>query len=296
MTPNMKAKSNLLFMVVLLVFNSTLAQVGVGTTNPDSAAALDISATNKGLLPPRMTGTERDNISKPPAGLIVVCSNCGNYGEMQVYNGERWTNITGGDPVSHLITSANGKEWMDRNLGANRVATSVRDADAYGDLYQWGRAADGHEDRTSGTYDGDNNGFPTTATASGAWDGKFITASSSPEDWLGSNQNDNLWQGVNGTNNPCPQGFRVPSAAEWDAERKSWSSNNRNGAYKSPLKLPWAGRRKKDGGIHHVDSRGFLWTSTVDGTKARQIFFDLNNSSVGSKGRAFGKSVRCIKN
>ena len=33
------------------------------------------------------------------------------------------------------VTSANGKVWMDRNLGASRVAISSTDTSAYGDLY-----------------------------------------------------------------------------------------------------------------------------------------------------------------
>ena len=35
--------------------------------------------------------------------------------------------------------------WMDRNLGARRVATAVDDVFSYGNYYQWGRPADGHE-------------------------------------------------------------------------------------------------------------------------------------------------------
>lgn len=42
------------------------------------------------------------------------------------------------------VTSA-GQVWMDRNLGASRVAISSADSLAYGDLYQWGRGTDGHE-------------------------------------------------------------------------------------------------------------------------------------------------------
>ena len=48
------------------------------------------------------------------------------------------------------VTSA-GQVWMDRNLGAARVAQSVDDYFAHGFLYQWGRLADGHEDRGSDT-------------------------------------------------------------------------------------------------------------------------------------------------
>lgn len=44
------------------------------------------------------------------------------------------------------ITSAEtGRVWLDRNLGASQVCTSLDDEACYGDYYQWGRAADGHE-------------------------------------------------------------------------------------------------------------------------------------------------------
>ena len=46
-------------------------QVGVNTYNPDASAALDITSTTGGLLPPRMTTTQRDDISPAAKGLIV---------------------------------------------------------------------------------------------------------------------------------------------------------------------------------------------------------------------------------
>ena len=53
-------------------------------------------------------------------------------------------------PVAEgTVTSAGGQVWMNRNLGASRVAVSSTDTAAYGDLYQWGRLDDGHESRTS---------------------------------------------------------------------------------------------------------------------------------------------------
>lgn len=86
------------------------------------------------------------------------------------------------------------KIWLDRNLGATQVATSSTDTNSYGDLYQWGRPSDGHQLRTSPAHDGDTLGKPSTATSSGAWDGKFITTSPvSPYDWL-SVQDNTLWQ------------------------------------------------------------------------------------------------------
>src|SRR5690554_5807238 len=198
-------------------------------------------------------------------------------GEMQYWNGTAWVTVAatenegatlqmiggvptwiGGTPPPPNVTNpTTGKTWMDRNLGASQVATSSTDAAAYGDLYQWGRAADGHESRTSVT-------TSTLATSDTPGHGNFITTNSSPNDWRNP-QNDNLWQGVSGTNNPCPSGYRLPTEAEWEAERTSWSSNNEAGAFASPLKLPVAGRRDfSDGTLGDVGSGGFYWSSTVD--------------------------------
>lgn len=45
--------------------------IGIGTTSPNSSAILDLSATTKGFLPPRMTESERLAISSPTIGLMV---------------------------------------------------------------------------------------------------------------------------------------------------------------------------------------------------------------------------------
>ncbi len=105
--------------------------------------------------------------------------------------------------IVDVTNPATGRIWMDRNLGATQVATSSTDTNSYGDLYQWGRRSDGHQCRTS----------PTTSTLSSIDQpahGSFIVAPNSPYDWR-SPQNNNLWQGVNGINNPCPSGYRFPT-------------------------------------------------------------------------------------
>ena len=181
-----------------------------------------------------------------------------------------------------------GQCWMDRNLGASQVATSSTDSAAYGDLYQWGRLKDGHESRTS----------LTTTTLSGSDNpghGSFITSSSSPYDWR-SPQNDNLWQGVSGTNNPCPSGFRLPTETEWEIERASWSSNNAAGAFNSSLKLVVAGYRYySNGSLSYVGSYGLYWSSTVIGINGRTFRFDSPDAYMYSSSRANGRSVRCLK-
>jgi uncharacterized protein (TIGR02145 family) len=186
------------------------------------------------------------------------------------------------------VISSTGKTWMDRNLGASQVATSSTDANSYGDLYQWGRGSDGHQCRTSAT-------TATLSSGDQPGHGDYITVSSAPNDWR-SPQNDNLWQGVNGVNNPCPSGYRLPAEAELDAERLSWSTNNAAGAFASPLKLPMAGQRSRvNGSISLVGSAGYYWSSMVSGTITGHIFFNSSGASMNTSSQASGRSVRCIK-
>lgn len=182
-----------------------------------------------------------------------------------------------------------GKIWMDRNLGASRVAQSSNDALAYGNLYQWGRDSDGHEQRTSGiTYQLSNSDTPGHSN--------FITPFQLPYDWRDP-MNNNLWQGADGINNPCPSGFRLPTDEEWEAERQSWSSNNSAGAFNSVLKLPVGGQRSSTNGmIFNEGSRGIYWSTTVSGTQARSLRINNDNALTYSNYRSDGYSVRCIRN
>ena len=197
-----------------------------------------------------------------------------------------------GDPaeIVDVMNPGTGVTWMDRNLGASQAATSSTDADAYGDLYQWGRGADGHQCRNSVT-------TTTLSSSDQPGNGDFITSNSGANwDWR-SPQNDDLWQGVNGVNNPCPIGYRVPTEAEWDAERASWAPNsNATGAINSPLKLPMAGYRLfSDGSLNTVGTLGIYWSSTVSSTNSRYFRFSSSDALFFPSFRASGYSVRCIK-
>jgi hypothetical protein len=95
-------------LVLITAANSQVySQNGVGINSSGVAAhpsaALDVSATNGGFLPPRMTATQRNAIANPANGLVVFCTNCGPFGgELQVYAGGMWRNYMLGSPAQPL--------------------------------------------------------------------------------------------------------------------------------------------------------------------------------------------------
>jgi hypothetical protein len=198
------------------------------------------------------------------------------------------------------VLGAEGKTWLNNNLGANYANTtkgafnpatqagSPTDTNAYGSLFQWGRGADGHEFRTSGNTAGP---IATPWTSS-----NFITNNSTPFDWR-TPQDNNLWQGVSGTNNPCPIGYRLPTETELDNQRLTWSVYTSSGAIASPLKLPLAGRRlNSPGSLSSVGSiGGYRSSSTNSSTTAHNLNFNSSTANMSPNNRANGFSVRCIK-
>ncbi len=87
-----------LFTLFVIISISTLkAQVGVGTNTPNASAALDVTSTTKGLLPPRMTAAQRVAISSPADGLVVYQTD--NTPGLYCYVNGAW------NPVNSGITS-----------------------------------------------------------------------------------------------------------------------------------------------------------------------------------------------
>ncbi|MFO7924350.1 MAG: FISUMP domain-containing protein [Bacteroidales bacterium] len=202
--------------------------------------------------------------------------------------GEDVTFTCGDEQVTYgTVSGKDGACWMDRNLGASRVASSRRDEEAFGNLYQWGRLADGHQyphsDTTSVISISDRPGH-----------GNFIISGSEPYDWRYP-PNDELWQGDGGINDVCPAGWRLPSSAEWQKEKNSWRKKNRRSAYYSPLKLPSAGLRANDGRIHDAGRRGYYWSSDIDHIYSLLLNFNRWSAVVNSGSRAGALSVRCIR-
>jgi|GEM_PF-1925326 len=115
-------KTFYLFFALMLVSAISFAQnVGINAdgSSPDGSAMLDVKSTNSGILIPRMTQAQRDDISSPATGLMVYQTN-GTPG-FYYYNGSAWTLIGTGsgsesDPVftaspANDITNTNISNW-----------------------------------------------------------------------------------------------------------------------------------------------------------------------------------------
>lgn len=244
--------------------------------------SLGLGISNKDLEKIK-TNSDNSVNKESSVGGVTTSSSAWSCGDIVTF-------IYNGAPVTYgtVFNSATNNCWLDRNLGATRVALSSTDFDAYGDLFQWGRLADGHQIRTS-------KATNTKSKTNVPGHGNFIASNSDLYDWL-SPQNNNLWQGVNGINNPCPTGFRIPTDTELEEEMESWISNNAAGAFSSPLKLTLAsGRSDGDNFTQDFGSFGFYWSSSVEGASSRGLFLTSDAAGLGSDGRQYGLTVRCTK-
>jgi uncharacterized protein (TIGR02145 family) len=207
------------------------------------------------------------------------------------------------------VTGADNRTWLSNNLGAHyanishpsfkptQQATSSSDDLAHGSLFQWGRAADGHELITwmNNSATPLNTSTPTPSTTDTAANALFITINAGNYDWRDS-QNNNLWQGVNGTNNPCPIGFRLPTSAEFANLVTLSSISSITTAANSALKLSAPGFRDNvNGGTYTSGTFTGYWTSSTSGTGAVRIIINSGGAFENTNYRALGHAVRCIK-
>ena len=291
----MKPYQFLTTILLFLIISNLSAQVGINTTTPDASAALDITSTTSGFLPPRMTETQRNVISTQAAGLMVYCIDCGDNGELQHFNGTSWVNMVGGiataGPPTSTVFIADGvsKVFLAHNLGAdNSEDPDIPVQVIHGNYYQWGSSTIVANASTAGD---PIVGWNITPAANGAWA-----------------------DGSKTENDPCPVGFRVPTKTQWqgvmDHNTASRTSNNawvagdtnfRSAIHWTPagsskkLTLPTAGYRDcSNGALRHRGNEGNYWSSTENDTYAYYLYFGSSNAKTFKNLLTYGFSVRCV--
>ena len=188
---NILKKSIYVFCLLFIVSLSLKAQVGIGTTNPNASAQLDVSSTTKGFLPPRMTFAQRNAIASPVQGLIIYCTDCVANGQIQVYNGNSWVYFDG-QPFSVRIGT---QVWMTENLNVatyrdGTLIPQVTDPNAWAGL-------------TTGAWCWYNNDSATYA----ATYGRLYN-----------------WYAVSDPRGLAPSGWKIPSIEDWRKLEKSVNS------------------------------------------------------------------------
>jgi uncharacterized protein (TIGR02145 family) len=307
---------------------TSIAQVGIGTTMPDASAALDITSTTAGLLPPRMSTAERNviNSGAPAVGLTIYNTDvkC-----LEFWNGSAWVCMfdntsTGIIPGNTTCTSA--------TISAT-PCTSGELASGINGGIRGNKYANG----ANGTYSVVEIGgqcwmqesIDVNPTESPTW------VNSSDVGWYGY-YNDNYQAAGEGTllqwsaamngatteraQGVCPTDWHIPSDCEWmylenslgmtiaEQQGTGWrnsgtvgsklSTLTANGTNSSGFTALLAGSRFTNGAFGNRGTFGYWWSSSE--TSATNAHYrSLHSSPAGvrrhSRNKAFGFSVRCLK-
>lgn len=265
----------------------------------NTRAKLEVRSTTKGMMLPRLTSAERATLEASlggtDAGLIVMDT---TRNTVVLWEGDMWRSIGGKgsffDPyIPHVgergylegdyimdrdstvygVVQSAGLLWLDRNLGAEST-TDI------GHYYQWGRRRDGHQDTASTTTAIVLNSKRNTPST-------FVTGSNA---WL-DYDDASAWMGVSAQENPCPDGWQVPTEVQLEALLPATGT----------LPIPKVdiventGQRQRSGTMSLADV--FFWTSnSIDQDNARMV--SINNTANlitdFSASKSIGASIRCV--
>jgi len=205
-----------------------------------------------------------------------------------------------------------GTVWAPVNCGYE-PATADYNGYPYGKLYQWGRKyGQGYS-----TYDATEPEIvegPVMPSVGKSEDNKnvFYRVTTGPYDWC-SVQKDDLWgygTDEKSANNPCPDGWRVPTYDELDELRDNYSQWTTNadghigyyfvGEYTYTEDIPQvffpaAGCRSNYGGALNRGDGGYYWSSRPVNTNAYGLHFNGSEVYMQNYLRAYGFSVRCVQ-
>lgn len=275
-----------------------------GSVTPITAGSGSIVLTASGtptasgsMNVPVVLGGAACDISITVAGCSDPGATPGNTGCVTFsYRGQQVTYTT--------VRAKDNKIWLQQNLGASRVATSVTDVNAYGDFFQWGRWDDGHQALNSTP----QSTILTTNNPTGISSG---SADIFPSWWIGGANTDTWSSGaISATNgkDPCAaigSGWRMPTAAEWVTMKSSANENitNISGAFASNLKIPASGWREGRPGftlgqVYRDGTRVDFWSSTTatgSNVYEQVIAGTAPDATTTPTARSMSYGVRCVK-
>lgn len=206
----------------------------------------------------------------------------------------------GGETVTYTtVRGTDGNVWLQQNLGSSKVADQINDEPSYGDLFQWGRWADGHQKRNSAlvAVPTPNNPLGIAEGSSNYFTGTWWTPNSQTDKWEAPTPAEA--SDSNGCD-PCKalgQGWKTPNEAEWIAIKNSENITNPASALASNLKLPGNGYRSNtNGSFTFVGARGYYWSATPSSTGGKYLYVGSvsANASAGAP-RGQGAAIRCMK-
>ena len=272
---------NLFFFVILLLSAAANAQVGIGTTTPAASAQLDVSSTTKGLLPPRMTSTQRDAIASPAMGLVIFNTTTNG---LEFKSSTGWVLLSAATTVSYPSVLIGTQYWMDKNL----ELTTYRNGDII-------------------PYVTDPTAWAALTT--GAW----CYYNNDPSSGYGKLYN---WYAVNDTRGLAPQGWHIPTDAEWTTLKTAlggeqvaggkmkttgttrWNTPNTGATNESGFAGLPGGNRYYNGTFIGIGIQGLWWSSAEYSSSLAwfcNLYYDLSVVLMVNDYKTSGISVRCLR-
>ena len=259
-----------------ITLENCISKLHVGETELLIATIIPTNATNQEVAwsssnPAVATVSNNGEVLAIAVGTTTITATA-------VENGRTATCVVTVYYIPHYGVVINGIRWTTRNVSS--PGTFAPTPESSGMFFQWNR----------------RTGWSATNPGVGIH----------VDGWETMLEGGTAWYAVN---DPCPVGWRIPTADEMNSLNAAGSTwvTNRNGTgvngrlfgtYPNQIFLPAAGwRHFNHGSLAVVNVFGYYWTSTAHGTaSARDLQFNNAGSWAGGNwNRLNGHSIRCVE-